>query len=400
MNGRKQTVKKPTAQLIRNFSRNNTIVRRCVNIIKDAIVKKKFVVESIDGNDNEELIKIFTNIFKYPNADDSNRSFLSMVAEDCIVGDNGCFEVAIGGNPERPVYLFPVDGMSIDFVIGDPTVKYAQKQTDFYGAGGDYKYFTADQIVYMKKQVFSYTPYGLSPIESAFDYIRALTNTFDYSAEVASNVLPKYLANIKGINGDVLNAYRSYFEMDVMGTPNLPLVSAEDVKSVQIAPISEEATYKAYQEFVIGIIAISFGIPPEKLAIAKSNDRSTIDEVNENLLSDCVIPYCDVIEEGFNKAIDILGFSDKIAGRFIHEETQAQRKARQDMVVSLFTLDVVPATYVCQQLNIEPPTDEYANDRISLYKAKVNADYGTNGFAGVGDAVANNAGKGGDNNNE
>ena len=400
INGKRHVTPKPNSLAIRNFSRNNAVVRRCINIIKDAIVKKKLVIEDVDGNDNRELKAIFANLFEHPNDDDTARTFKAAVIEDLACGDCGCIEIAKSGNPQRPMFLFSVDGLSMEFVLGaSDNIKFAQRQTTGYGMGlqsapTNYKYFTGDQILYLKKQCFTSTPYGLSAIEAAWDYIRALTNTFNYSAEIASNALPKFMANIKGINGDVLNAYRSYFEYECIGTPNLPLVSAEDVKAVQIAPISEEATFKAYQEFVIGIIAISFGIPAEKLAVAKSNDRSKISEINENLLQDCIIPFCDVLEESYNRIIAMTGFGDKVRARFVHEETLEQKQTKQTMMVELFQNDLATANGALKMLGLPLLDDEYADDRVTLYKAKVNEDHmvQAGGYNGSGDIKANNTG--------
>jgi HK97 family phage portal protein len=400
INGKKHVTPKPNSLAIRNFARNNAVVRRCINVIKDAIAKKKLEIIDVDGNNNAELKAIFGNLFANPNDEDTHRTFVSAVVEDLVEGDCGCIEIGRSGNPQRPMFLWTVDGFSMEFVLGaNDGIKFAQKQSMGYGVGlqtapMNYKYFTGDQILYLKKQVFTSSPYGLSPVESAWDYIRALTNTFNYSAEIASNALPKYMANIKGIQGEMLNAYRSYFSIECMGTANLPLVSAEDVKAVQIAPISEEATFKAYQEFVIGIIAITFGIPPEKLSVAKSNDRSKISEINENLLQDCIIPYCNVVEEAYNRIISMTGFGDKVKAQFVHEETLEQLATKQKMVVELFQNDLATANGALKMLGLPPLDDEYADDRITLGKAKINEKYAvqSGGYNGSGDIKANHTG--------
>lgn len=397
INGKKQTTVKPDALLLRNWSRNNAIVRRCINIIKDKLVRQPYEFVSKTTDDNEELISILTKVLEKPNNEDNRRTFKSSIYEDLVSGDCGCFEVATTGNPYRPLFLFPVDGFSVEFVLDHKTFKYAQRVTDSATmVPMDYQYFTDKELVYLKKQSFTNNPFGLSPIESAFEYIKALTQTFNYSADIASNALPKYMANIKGLQGDQLNAYRTYFVSECMGTPNLPLVSAEDIESAQISPISEEATFKGYQEFVIGIIAITFGIPAEKLSIAKSNDRSTISEINENLLQDCIKPYGDVFEEAVNRTIDILGYSDKVLFRYVWEETLEQKKTKQTMLLELYQKDAITRNELRKALGFPEATDEFSDDFITTAKAKVNEKYGINGF---GEAKQNNtSGEGGENN--
>ena len=382
--GRKVTPTKPDAKQLRNWSRFNPVIRRCINLIKDRIVRHEgeFVKKNKDDpNDYSNIIKIFNGMLERPNLKDTRRTFLSAVCEDLVVGDCGCFEIAVSNNPLRPIFLYPTDGLTMNIVMADKTYGYAQRVSlDAVELPENYQFFLPDEIVYMSKQVFTNNPYGLSPIETAFEYIKALTQTFSYSSDVASNAIPKYIMNIKGVDDKVLTAYREYFMMECMGQPNLPIVSSEAVDSHQIAPISEEATFMQYQQFVIAIIALCFGVPPEKLAIAKSNDRSSIAEINENLLSDCIKPYLDPVVDGINRVIEIFGYSDKILYRPIFGDTLADQGTKQQMVLNRWKSDEITLDEMRGLLGDIPLGEPYGNLTITLYKAMVNRDYGINGM--------------------
>lgn len=382
--GRKVTPTKPDAKQLRNWSRFNPVIRRCINLIKDRIVRHEgeFVKKNKDDpNDYSNIIKIFNGMLERPNLKDTRRTFLSAVCEDLVVGDCGCFEIAVSNNPLRPIFLYPTDGLTMNIVMADKTYGYAQRVSlDAVELPENYQFFLPDEIVYMSKQVFTNNPYGLSPIETAFEYIKALTQTFSYSSDVASNAIPKYIMNIKGVDDKVLTAYREYFMMECMGQPNLPIVSSEAVDSQQIAPISEEATFMQYQQFVIAIIALCFGVPPEKLAIAKSNDRSSIAEINENLLSDCIKPYLDPVVDGINRVIEIFGYSDKILYRPIFGDTLADQGTKQQMVLNRWKSDEITLDEMRGLLGDIPLGEPYGNLTITLYKAMVNRDYGINGM--------------------
>lgn len=397
ISGKRVTPPKPDSLKLRNWSRYNPVVRRCINIIKDKLVRQPFEFTNKvpgDPTDYTGVITMFNDMLDKPNNIDTRLSFFTAIHEDLVSGDCGCFEVAPTGNPFRPLFLFPTDGYTMNIVLNDPTYAYAQRVTDdLMSIPENYVFFRPDEIIYMRKQWFTNNPYGLSPIESAFEYIKALTKTFAYSSDIASNALPKYLANIKGI-GDKLDAYRNYFMQECMGRPTLPIVGADDVQSVQIAPVSEEATFMQYQQFVIAIIALSFGIPPEKLAIAKSNDRSKISEINENLLQDCIRPYAEVVEDAINRLVRLAGYGDKIVFRFIWADTVEQQQAKQKMATDAYAGDAITRNELRKLLGFPPSTDEYADDYVTVYKAKVNEKYGIQGF---GDAKANNtAAKGGE----
>lgn len=223
-----------------------------------------------------------------------------------------------------------------------------------------YIFFDEDAIEYISKNVFSDSPYGFSPIETAWDYINTLTSTFNYSSTIASGALPKYLLDIPDIQEKTLRQYREYFKNECMGKPNLPIVSSAkgNIKAEQIAPISEEATFMQYQQFTMAVIAMAFGVPPEKLAIAKSNDRSTVAEINSNLLSDCVKPYAIAIEDGINHAMRVHGITDTF--HFIFAETLAEQQTRQGMILDLFQQNAITHTQLLEMLGIAPnPKDRF-----------------------------------------
>lgn len=376
ISGKKIATVKPNPFLFRKWSRTNPVVRRCIDIIADKLASLPC---EFYGEDKKK-VEIWSNVLSKPNNDDNQNKFMRSISEDLVTGDCGCFEVSKTGNPFRPCFLFPTDGFTMDIVLNDDNYAYAQKISDnLVSMPNNYTFFKKDEIVYLKKHCFTNTPYGLSPIESAFDYISSLFGTFRYSADIASNAMPKYLANVKGLAPNRLEAYRSYFVNECMGQPNLPIVSADAIESKQIAPISEEATFMSYQQFVMAVIAFSFGVPPEKLAIAKSNDRSTTADIAEELLADAVIPYSAVIVDAINQLLDINNATD-VRFRFIFAQSLDSQIKDQDKNVSLYTKDILTRNEVREKLGYPPLKDGFSDDCITVAKAKINKKYGINGF--------------------
>ena len=65
------------------------VIRRCINLIKDRIVRHEgeFVKKNNDDpNDYLSIIKIFNGMLERPNLKDTRRTFLSAVCEDLVVG--------------------------------------------------------------------------------------------------------------------------------------------------------------------------------------------------------------------------------------------------------------------------------------------------------------------------
>ncbi len=397
----KTELPKPNVRLLRNLGKN-PIIRMVINLIKDNILKRKWRLVNIDSTDTNEYTNeksIVQSIIKNPNGEDDYDSFWGATLEDSLVGDCFTFEKAKGGNIKRPLFLFPVDGMTIDMVLGSHTYKYSQVQ------GSTRKYFTSDQVAYIKRTNRTDNPFGFSPLEAIFQYVSALTNTFEYSSEVASNALPKYALNLVGQNvGNKLDEVRQYFVNDCMGENSLPIFNAEKAESVPIAPISEDACFIKYQTFIMTFVVHEFGVPAEFVGLEKANDRSTFEEKYSQFVENALKPYAKLLEKAINKhVIEPLGFADKFRFEFVWEETLEQRKTKQEMVVTLYQGDLITGKQACEMLEITPPDDEWIDERITVYKAKVNEKFQINGFGSTKDGYGDkqttnkgNTGKGGE----
>lgn len=375
--GKKVTPIRPDAKRIRAWSRNNPVVRRCVDIITDRIAQYPIRFDVNDGKNHDKELAAVKYSWQHPNTKDDEGSFRSQVTEDLVVGDCGVWEIRKTSDTDRPFFLYPTDGFTMSFVLDGQgsDIGYMQKVTDnIQSVPENYVPFKNDEIIYLKKHAVTNTPYGLSPIEVAFKQIKVLTDTFDYSAEVASNAVPKFMANIKGLQKDVLDAYRVYFQQECMGTPNLPIVSADDVSAVQISPVSEEATYKEYQQFVMCIIAQAFNIPAEKVGVTKSNDRSKTTEIDETLIAETITPYLNVLVAGINRTLAICGY-DFITASAVYQETENQRTTNLSLIKQQWTGDMITYNEMRVLMGYPVTTAEYGNELYSEFKARLNAQY-------------------------
>lgn len=373
----RQNLPKPNAQLLRTFSQN-TVVRMVLNLIADGVMGKQWELVSTNDQPNDDQKLIIGNILGQPNPQDDFESFFRAILEDSLVGDCMCFEKAKAGNPQHPMYLWTVDGMSVDLVINTDEHRYAQLN------GGNRTYYTADELAYIKRVSRTNTPFGLSPLETAFSYIAALTNAFEYSADVSSDALPKYVLNIGKEAGQKIEEFRNYFVNDCMGTVSIPIVATDKIESAQIAPVSEEATFMGYQSFLMGIIAYSFGVPADFIGISKSNDRSTLLEKLQLMNENGVKPYLKLIEKAVNKhIIGELGYNLRF--QFIREETLEEKQKKVTLITTQVSSELITIDEAREKLGYKPLDTEFSSETISIYKAKVNEHWQINGF---GDAKA------------
>lgn len=382
------TVPKINEQTLRRFART-AIPRRAINIVIDGVLGRGHIVEKrnpLDKADYTRAIQAVETVVTTPNNQDDYYEFWGAILEDTMSGDCGCFEKARAGDIDRPLFLFPVNGFTIEFCQGyrdNPDIpRFAQNQ------GIKKEYFTDNELAYLKIRNFTNTPFGCSPLEAAFTYISYLLDVQEYSNLVASKSVPKFILNLgKNIDQSILDQYRRYFEEEIYGSGDTPIISGDGSSSVQIAAINDDGLFLKYQQFLISIIAFTFGIPPSKLGQEVSNDKSTITEKNENVLEEAVKPYAKLLERAINKhVINNIGLGKYLQFRFIFEETLAQQEQRSKIDREDWNADLYLMEEIRAKKSLPPFRDERDKMTISEYKAWLNQKYPSQngGFNGVG----------------
>lgn len=390
---KQRTSKKLNEKALRQFA-NTAIPRRAINMIKDAILGLPWAVVNYDDNDKNEyseLKSVLSNIVSNPNDDETFEEFWGAIVEDILVGDCGCAEIVKAGNQERPFYLYSTDGFTMEHVyewFDDKTApRFAQKNP----FTGKYTLFNSDQILYIKKNNFSHTPHGLSPLEAAFDYINYLLNTQAYCDMVTSKAMPKFILNLgETLDETKIKEFQKYFHEDVYGSGELPIIGgSKGISSHQIGAINDDNLYLSWQHFLITVIAFSFGVDPKKLGEGSATDRSTIEEQNQNVINEAVKPIAKLIAGAINKRIiGRMGYGKKVKFTFVFEETEAQKKVKIGNVVDQYTNDLITRNEGRKLLGQSKSDDEYGDMYYSEYKAAVNMEYtpvvDKGGFNGVG----------------
>lgn len=388
----KQTQKKPNSVSLRRFA-NTAIPRRAIKIIKDGVLSLSYEFKKVnpkDKNDYSRQIAMLNNIIRNPNNIDTYDSFWGALLEDEIVGDCGMGEIVPSGDIMKPIYLFPVDGFSMEYVEGwsgqSDYPRFAQ-QTGLFKK----LYFYDNEILYLNKNTFTHVPWGLSPLETAFTYIDYLLNTQMYANIVAGKGMPKFLIDLgENVNANNIDAFRRYMENDIYGTGNIPVIGGtKGANAFQIGSINDDGLYLEWQHFLITIISLAFGIDPKKLGEGSATDRSTVDEQNDNIFHEAIKPYAKTIESAINKKIlSRLGLDGVLEFAFVYEETLSQKKQKTDIVIAKFNANAITVDEMRVELGYLPIKGKYTNLIISEMKSAINKDYmpeqNLGGFNGIG----------------
>lgn len=380
--------KHPNVRQLRNFS-HDPIVRRAISVVQDAVSRLPYRITVIgeDEGQYDFAKEQITACIEQPNVIDTRGSFTKRIIDDALVLDAMCAEVVLTTRKDHPVYMYPVDGSTIQMVVpydytNIKAARYAQQQSD------GMKYFTAEDVAYLQRQYFTYQPYGLSPILSAYNYIRYLLDSVERAEERANNATSEFLINLgEGITEKQREQFTEYMLNEIEGTGHIPVVAgSRNIETKQIRAINKDGLYLDWIRQLTQIVGVAFGIPPQKLGILIANDRNTGEDVESAMMQDLIKPYVFMIEDLYNKwIIDKMGYGGKLRLEFVIEDSEYQKVLKSKRVVDEYYKGIITENEVRELMGYERSDKEYADMTSPEKLAHINVDLGiAGGFNGVG----------------
>lgn len=390
--------KNPTVRQLRNFSRD-PVVRRAITIVQDSLARQPYTVEVIGGRGKKiREIAAVQNCIEHPNLIDSRASFTKRLIDDAMVMDAMCAEVAKSRNQNHPVYLYPVDGSTIQMVVpydytDDNAARYVQQQAD------GMKYFTAKDIAYLQRAYFTYQPYGLSPVMMAYRYIKFYLDSCEQANEKATNATAEFLISLgEGVTAKQREAFIEYMANSIEGTGRIPVVAgSKSVETKQIKAINSDGLYLQWLEKLTMIVGVAFGVPPEKLGLVVANDRSTGQDQENAMIQELIKPYAAMMEDLVNNyVIANMGLGGVLKFKYIFEDSEAQKTMKSKRVVDEYYRGVLTENEVREIMGYETSASKYADMTYPEKTANVNVDLGiAGGFNGNG-GIKDTSKEGGD----
>jgi len=225
-------IPKPTQMNLRRFA-ETPVVRRAINVIKDRIVAMDWQVRVRRGVDSSEVgyarrkLRALRRVLEEPNESDSFRSLLEQVIEDALTGGYGAIEMELTGDPERPAMLWSVDGSTIRVNAkwdgGEETPRYSQVPL---GQGREAEIaLRDDQLIYLRTNPRSFTPFGLGPLEVAFETVNEFLSAHRFAGKLAANTVVQYALWLNEATPAQHERVIRWWQDEIEGTGRVPLIS-------------------------------------------------------------------------------------------------------------------------------------------------------------------------------
>ena len=296
---------KCTPYNLRKFA-ETPIARKAINTIKDRVAGMRWRIQPKNGRALDELpqgaerIRVLSDNLDTPNSDDSFRSLAEQVLEDVIVGGFGALEVQLTDDPARPLSLWPVDGSTIrlradwDGQLDSP--RYVQ-DSGRVGPEGRIA-LNDDELIYIRLNPRTHTPFGLGRLEVAFETINAFLGAHRYAARLASNTVVQYALWLQDLTPAHHERLIRWWQDEIEGTGRVPILSVEHKPEVLRFGGGTDADLRlAWQEFLLRVVADAFDLPPLFLGLERDVNRSTAGELSDLAFRQAIVPTARLLAE-------------------------------------------------------------------------------------------------------
>ena len=342
---------KPTPANLRRFA-ETPVVRRAINVIKDRIAAMDWQVRVRRGVRLDEeafaarKLRALRRTLEEPNASDSFRTLMEQVIEDALTGGFGAIEMETTGDPERPAMMWPVDGASIRINAkwdGDESSpRYAQLVPGQLESAA--VELLDSQLMYIRMNPRSFTPFGLGPLEVAFETVNQFLSAHRFAGKLAANSVAQYALWLNEATPAQHDRLIRWWQDEIEGTGRVPLLSTEQKPEVlRFAQGTDADLRLAWQEFLIRMVANAFGLPPLMLGLEADVNRSTAAEMADEAFRGAISPLAmllagHITRDLFSKCIGWREFEfafNELSARDEETELQVQVQLLQAGVLTV-----------------------------------------------------------------
>jgi phage portal protein BeeE len=363
---------KPTPGNLRKFA-ETPLVRRAINLIKDRVASMDWQVRLKRDSDPEKVAfaekraRILRHSLEFPNASDSFRTLIEQTIEDALVGGFGAIEMELTGDAAKPFELWAVDGATIRI---DPkwdgsadSVRYAQAT----GLGGTNSVISLqdNQLMYVRMNPRSYTPFGLGPLEVAFETVNSFLSAHRFAGKLASNAVVQYALWLNETTPAQHERLIRWWQDEIEGTGRVPLLSSEQKPEVLRFAAGTDADLRlTWQEFLIRMVANAFSLPPMLLGLEQDVNRSTAGELRDEAFHSAILPLAKLIAEHISRDLFAkrLGWPDF---EFVFNDLDATDEMQEvQMQTALLAVGVLTVNEVRAMRGLAPLPSDGADTAI------------------------------------
>jgi phage portal protein BeeE len=142
----------------------------------------------------------------------------------------------------------------------------------------------------------SFTPFGLGPLEVAFETVNQFLSAHRFAGKLAANSVAQYALWLNEATPTQHDRLIRWWQDEIEGTGRVPLLSTEQKPEVlRFAQGTDADLRLAWQEFLIRMVANAFGLPPLLLGLEGDVNRSTAAELADEAFRGAILPLAQLL---------------------------------------------------------------------------------------------------------
>jgi phage portal protein BeeE len=148
-----------------------------------------------------------------------------------------------------------------------------------------------DQLIYIRMNPRSFTPFGLGPLEVAFETVNQFLSAHRFAGKLAANAVAQYALWLNEATPTQHDRLIRWWQDEIEGTGRVPLISTQQKPEVlRFAQGTDADLRLAWQEFLIRMVANAFGLPPLMLGLEADVNQSTAAEMTDEAFRGAISP--------------------------------------------------------------------------------------------------------------
>jgi len=205
------------------------------------------------------------------------------------------------------------------------------------------------QLMYIRMNPRSFTPFGLGPLEVAFETVNQFLSAHRFAGKLAANSVAQYALWLNEATPAQHDRLIRWWQDEIEGTGRVPLLStAQRPEVLRFAQGTDADLRLQWQEFLIRMVANAFGLPPLMLGLEADVNQSTASEMADEAFRGAISPLAlllagHITRDLFAKCIGWREFEfafNELSAR--DEETELQVQV-QLLQAGVLTIDEVRA---------------------------------------------------------
>lgn len=273
-------VGKSNVSLFRHWAEHSEWVAGAINIRRSQVSSAEWGIVPFDKTKpySKRVMRRIHEMMTNPNPSNASfRGFIEQVVEDILVLDAGCIEKVRNLRGELQE-LWAVDGAEVRVnALWDGNPMEPRYYWYPLGSQTEQASWKNDEFIYMISRPRSYSPVGLSNLETLKLTIEAELYGHEYNRRQVEGAAPDGVMNLgEGVTRDQVREFRAFFESEVAGKGAIGFIGG--TKGAQWIPFrasNRDMQFLEWQIYLVRKIAVVFGLSPQDLGVTFDINRST-----------------------------------------------------------------------------------------------------------------------------